>query len=112
VNKADLEKVALTGLRIYNIRQQRGIRLETLSAAVGISSAHLSNMESGRKKPSLEVLAAISRELDVSMDYLVFGVDEGWEKSVSLVLHDDVELVRSVIDQPRFERFFWENLND
>jgi transcriptional regulator with XRE-family HTH domain len=59
------------GSRLRRVRRQRGVTLAALSRATGISVSTLSRLESGRRKPSLELLLPIARAHQVSLDELV-----------------------------------------
>ncbi|WP_016701254.1 helix-turn-helix domain-containing protein [Actinoalloteichus spitiensis] len=68
----ELETVlAEVGPRLRRVRQQRGATLSSLSAATGISVSTLSRLESGRRRPSLELLLPIARAHQVPIDELV-----------------------------------------
>lgn len=43
-----------------------------LAAALGLSAAHVGHIERGSRHASLETVVAISQQLDVSLDILVF----------------------------------------
>ncbi|MFG2115955.1 helix-turn-helix domain-containing protein [Streptomyces sp. NPDC048718] len=59
------------GPRLRRIRRERGATLAGLSAATGISVSTLSRLESGQRKPSLELLLPIARVHQVPLDELV-----------------------------------------
>jgi transcriptional regulator with XRE-family HTH domain len=59
------------GPRLRALRQDRGVTLAALSAATGISVSTLSRLESGGRKPSLELLLPIARAHRVPLDELV-----------------------------------------
>ncbi|WP_229697123.1 helix-turn-helix domain-containing protein [Streptomyces lasiicapitis] len=59
------------GPRLRKIRKERGATLAGLSAATGISVSTLSRLESGGRKPSLELLLPIARAHQVPLDELV-----------------------------------------
>jgi transcriptional regulator with XRE-family HTH domain len=59
------------GPRLRALRQQRGATLASVSAATGISVSTLSRLESGGRKPTLELLLALSRAYDAPLDELV-----------------------------------------
>jgi transcriptional regulator with XRE-family HTH domain len=63
----------LTGIgpRLRTLRQQRGDTLAQLSAATGISVSTLSRLESGDRKPTLELLLPLARAHQVPLDELV-----------------------------------------
>jgi DNA-binding XRE family transcriptional regulator len=52
-------------------REHRGLTQQQLAEAVGISVPYLSQLESGKRRGSAEVLAAIAKALDLSLDDIV-----------------------------------------
>jgi transcriptional regulator with XRE-family HTH domain len=58
------------GPRLRALRQQRGTTLAELSAVTGISVSTLSRLESGGRKPTLELLLALARAYQVPLDEL------------------------------------------
>ncbi|WSQ07538.1 XRE family transcriptional regulator [Streptomyces sp. NBC_01231] len=68
----DMDDVlAEVGPRLRRIRKERGATLAGLSGATGISVSTLSRLESGLRKPSLELLLPIARAHEVALDELV-----------------------------------------
>jgi len=59
------------GPRLRALRQQRSATLASVSAATGISVSTLSRLESGGRKPTLELLLALARAYHVPLDELV-----------------------------------------
>ena len=59
------------GGRLRSLRQQRQLSLAGLSAVTGISTSTLSRLESGGRKPTLELLLALARAYEVPLDDLV-----------------------------------------
>ncbi|MCQ6556188.1 XRE family transcriptional regulator [Streptomyces sp. C10-9-1] len=59
------------GPRLRRIRKERGATLGALSEATGISVSTLSRLESGGRRPSLELLLPIARAHQVPLDELV-----------------------------------------
>ncbi|WTP18002.1 XRE family transcriptional regulator [Streptomyces sp. NBC_00191] len=59
------------GPRLRRIRRERGATLGALSEVTGISVSTLSRLESGRRRPSLELLLPIARAHQVPLDELV-----------------------------------------
>lgn len=62
-----------TGDRIRKIRKSRGMSQELLAESISISVTHMSHIETGTTKLSLQVLADISVVLKVGIDELLFG---------------------------------------
>jgi transcriptional regulator with XRE-family HTH domain len=60
------------GEKLRILRKQRGMTLRNLADELGFSSSgSVGDLESGRKKPSLEVAIKISRIFGVPVDQLV-----------------------------------------
>ncbi|UGQ12784.1 XRE family transcriptional regulator [Yinghuangia sp. ASG 101] len=63
--------LAAVGPRLRDLRRKRGITLASLSEATGISESTLSRLESGGRKPNLELLLPLARAYGVPLDELV-----------------------------------------
>jgi transcriptional regulator with XRE-family HTH domain len=63
--------LAAVGPRLRDLRRRKGMTLADLSAATGISASTLSRLESGGRKPTLELLLPLSRAYQVPLDDLV-----------------------------------------
>ena len=61
------------GNQIRHYRRAKGMSQTALAAALGISAAHVGHIERGTRHASLETVVAISQQLDVSLDLLVFS---------------------------------------
>jgi transcriptional regulator with XRE-family HTH domain len=59
------------GTRLRTLRQQRGVTLAQLSTETGISISTLSRLESGGRKPTLELLLPLAQVHQVPLDELV-----------------------------------------
>jgi transcriptional regulator with XRE-family HTH domain len=59
------------GPRLRALREKRGLTLASLSAATGISVSTLSRLESGKRRPNLELLLPLARTHRVPLDELV-----------------------------------------
>ncbi|MGV9294517.1 helix-turn-helix domain-containing protein [Amycolatopsis sp. NPDC003676] len=57
--------------RLRRARDNRGVSLAELSRSTGISTSTLSRLESGQRKPSLELLLPITAALGVPFDEIV-----------------------------------------
>lgn len=62
--------LAAMGPRLRAAREQRGATLTGVSRASGISLSTLSRIETGRRKPTLEVLLQLAKEYGISLDEL------------------------------------------
>ena len=65
----------LVGTVIARDRLQRGITQEVLSGLSDIGRTHLSAIERGERKPTLETLYRISNALDVPMSEIVLAIE-------------------------------------
>jgi transcriptional regulator with XRE-family HTH domain len=59
------------GERLRGVRQERGIGLRELSRRLGVSASALSQIETGRTRPSVMTLCSIVSELEMSLDDLL-----------------------------------------
>lgn len=71
------EQRRLIGNRIKSRRKQLGISLGELEKRTGITNSALSKIERGLVAVSAENLYAISQALDVSIEWLLTGVEPG-----------------------------------
>ena len=69
--------LAEVGPRLKQLRTQRDVTLTELAAATGISKSTLSRLESGQRKPSLELLLPIAQAHRIPLDELVGAPDVG-----------------------------------
>ncbi len=67
----DDEVLDAVGPRLRVLRRQRGFTLADLTAATGISESTLSRLESGGRRPTLELLLPLARTYGVPLDDLV-----------------------------------------
>jgi transcriptional regulator with XRE-family HTH domain len=75
---ADLDAVlAGVGPRLRATRQRRQTTLTELAAATGISISTLSRLESGQRRPTLELLLPLARAHGVQIDELVGAPQTG-----------------------------------
>ncbi|MBX3284053.1 MAG: cupin domain-containing protein [Actinobacteria bacterium] len=85
---ASLEAVlAEVGPRLRRLRHERGLSLAELAAATDISKSTLSRLESGQRKPSLELLLPIAAAHQVPLGDLV-GAPEVGDPRVRFVPQD------------------------
>src|SRR5215210_7310484 len=60
------------GDRLRRARQARGLSLRGLAELLGVSPSLISQVETGRAKPSVNTLYALANELGISLDVLLF----------------------------------------
>lgn len=66
---------ALVGKVIAEFRSKSGLSQEVLSGLADIGRSHLSAIERGERKPTLETLYRISNALDVKMSTIIQAVE-------------------------------------
>ena len=69
--------LAEVGARLRQIRVRRGETLTALAARTGISKSTLSRLESGQRKPSLELLLPLAKAYRMPLDELVGAPEVG-----------------------------------
>jgi transcriptional regulator with XRE-family HTH domain len=65
------------GPRLKRIRAQRGVTLTSLAETTGISKSTLSRLETGQRRPSLELLLPLAQAYRVPLDDLVGAPEVG-----------------------------------
>jgi transcriptional regulator with XRE-family HTH domain len=63
--------LAEVGPRLRRLRERRGVTLTALATQTGISKSTLSRLESGQRKPSLELLMPLAKAHHLPLDELV-----------------------------------------
>ena len=66
----------LVGNVIADFRRKKGISQEVLSGLADIGRTHLSAIERGERKPTLETLYRISCALDVKMSDIIIEIEK------------------------------------
>ena len=61
--------------RLSTLRKAQGMTQEEMAEALNISLEHLSKMERGKRKPSIDLIIAMACYFHVSTDYLLMGKD-------------------------------------
>ncbi|GAA3232699.1 XRE family transcriptional regulator [Actinocorallia longicatena] len=69
--------LAEVGPRLRRLRTERGVTLTALSEATGISKSTLSRLESGQRRPSLELLLPLAKAHRIPLDDLVGAPETG-----------------------------------
>ena len=72
---ATLDSVKV-GKTIAYFRQQKGLSQEVLSGLADIGRSHLSAIERGERKPTLETLYKICKALDIKMSTVIIKLEE------------------------------------
>lgn len=71
------------GQRIRKIRKARGLSQEQLAEAVGISTTHMSHIETANTKLSLQVFVDLAAALEVQTDVLLYDNPKATVSSVT-----------------------------
>lgn len=87
--------LAEVGSRLRRVRKEREVTLTALAESTGISVSTLSRLESGQRKPSLELLLPIARAHQVPLDELVGApaVDDPRVRAKPIVRDDGVTMI-------------------
>ena len=100
--------------RIKLVRKLNQLNQSDFSKIIGISQAHLSNIESGKDNPSYKILRSICIELNLNFDWLKDGTGE-MNNSSSLATEQKVILKIKKISSKSDDinwAFFLDFLND
>jgi transcriptional regulator with XRE-family HTH domain len=65
------------GPRLKQLRTQRGVSLTSVAASTGISKSTLSRLETGQRRPSLELLLPLAQAYRIPLDDLVGAPEVG-----------------------------------
>ena len=66
----------IVGRVIASFRQRRGLSQEVLSGFADIGRSHLSAIERGERKPTLETFYKICSAMDVEMSTVIFEIEK------------------------------------
>ncbi|MGN0542193.1 MAG: helix-turn-helix domain-containing protein [Acutalibacteraceae bacterium] len=94
------------GSEIKSARISNNLSQEALAEMLDVSSTHIKHMESGHRKPSVEILFKLAKILNFSIDSIIFDDKESNKSSqidedISLVLKEcsckEKELIKQII---------------
>ncbi len=99
----DNAKEESVGTRIYLLRCEKGYSREYLSERVGISSKFLYEIEVKGKGFSARTLGNLARALDVTTDYILYGVgnvqyDQKIAATIEQFKPDTLEIVKRLLE--------------
>lgn len=92
------------GNRIKVRRKELKIKQADLAESLEISNNHMSSIENGRQKPSLDIFIGICNCLNVTPDYLLLGTMHAYNipqdifDKLRLCNQSDIELARDFIE--------------
>ena len=78
MNNAELDPI-LVGKVIAKFRRSKRISQEVISGLAGIGRTHLSAIERGERKPTLETLYRLSNALNVKMSTIIIEIEKNIE---------------------------------
>ncbi|WP_406864080.1 XRE family transcriptional regulator [Streptomyces sp. HUAS MG47] len=77
--------------QLRGLRRRRGLTLETAAQRAGLSPAHLSRLETGRRQPSLPMLLALARIYGTTVSALLGEVSPEYDPIVRAGRSEPVE---------------------
>ena len=78
------------GARIQKCRTERKMTQAELAEIIDTNQKHLSRIEGGYHRSTLDAIVAIARALDVSVDYLIADYNDSSNPSTLQVILDDI----------------------
>ena len=91
------ERATIVGKRVKAMRIQKGISQSELAQSIGISQAHMSNIESGRSNITLENLFALRDIFDVTMASFFVDIDGKQETSEERAFIDLSDMIDALL---------------
>ena len=101
----------LTALReaIRNERKNKRITQEELAEMLEVSPTHVKHIESGHRKPSIEILFELAKILNISLDEVVFPKNRTpndatrgkIERLLDVSDESSLQFILSVLEAPR-----------
>ena len=71
--------------RLYQLRRQAGLSQEELANIMDVSRQAVQKWESGASKPDMDNLTALADYFNVTLDYLVRGIEDAPTQTVQVV---------------------------
>lgn len=86
--------------RMKYLRNSFNLSQKEFSKIIGLGQSRLSEIESGKNKPSFDTLVAIAENFSISMDWLISGTGSIMEKhdnpqNETTYSYDEVKLIES-----------------
>ena len=79
------------GLRIQQLRVEKKMTQAELAEIIDTNQKHLSRIEGGHHRSSLDAMVAIEKALDVSVDYLIADYDNSSNQSTLQIFIDEIK---------------------
>lgn len=80
----------IIGSRIQKCRAAKGMTQAELAEKIDTNQKHLSRIEGGYHRSTLDAIVAIAKALDVSVDYLIADFNDSKNPSTLQVIIDDI----------------------
>ena len=80
----------IIGARIQKCRTERKMTQAELAEIIDTNQKHLSRIEGGYHRSTLDAIVAIARALDVSVDYLIADYNDSSNPSTLQVILDEI----------------------
>ena len=81
----------LIGSRIQKIRTEKKMTQSDLAELIDTNQKHLSRIEGGYHRCTLDIIVAIAKALDVSVDYLIADYEDSSNPSTVQVIIDEIK---------------------
>ena len=95
--KRDTYDRITVGKRIHQKRIQLGLSQDELAVRINRATKYCSDIERGMCGMSIETMLSISKALDMSLDYMMFGevseIEKEWQQKDALTLIHIIEKV-------------------
>ena len=95
--------------KIKALRHELGMPQREFAKKIGIHPAQLARYEVSRSTPSIDILINIAKFCEVSVDYLVFGLDKEVLKRSRINDLELLELLRRIdnLKKPERDKLKW-----
>lgn len=113
MNEAPMEPVETLGQRLRRLRKEKGLSQQAISGP-GLTTAHISRIEAGLRRPSVRAIRALAKHLGVSPEYLETGrhlgprgdlevrvADAELERRVGTQAETSTATLRALVDEAR-----------
>ena len=89
------------GQRVKEARKSLHLQQQQMAEAIGISSGHLSEIESGKANPNADFLIKLSNLYNVAVEYIIHGrgemfYDDGKTKEKAFDFKSDVDTIEKL----------------
>lgn len=90
--------------KIRALRKELDLTQREFATKVGINFSQIAKYETGVSVPSLAILIRIARACQVSLDYIVFGIDKNFAKRARINDEDLLDFLRQIDKFPKNKR--------